>query len=218
MGHGPDATERPPVGPHGRPRSRARRRGLRLALAGLAVAGAAACGGGPSASVGVTPVGDTLEVRAKACGDAGLERVDLVDPAAPDRSLWRAELAEGPAARRLRIGPAVPGYAVADDRPSPLPEGPLRVLARATDGASWGGPRFRPASLAPGTIRVAGQDVDLDRWEAEPARCPRVGLAGALVAGAATAGAAGLLWSVVRLVARAISRPGPSPPRPAAPG
>lgn len=174
-----------------------------MAVAATVLAG---CGGGPGASVGVTPVVGGVEVRAKACGAAGLERVDLVEAGRPGEALWSARRDGGPPVRRLRLGGIVAGYRTDGDLADPLPAGALRVRAEGSDGASWGGPRFEAATLEPGTIRVAGQDVDLAEWEAEPARCPRVGLGGALLAGGATAAAAGLLWLVVRGGARLVRR------------
>lgn len=168
----------------------------------------AACGGGPDASVGVVRLEDRIEVRAKACGDGGIERVDVVDPAAPTDAVWSA-VADDPdaALRTVPVAAAVPGYEVSDRRPDgTLPDRRLRVLVAGPDGATWGGTRFTPSSLTEGQLQVAGQDVPLTEWEAEPARCPTVGLTGALVGGAATALAAALLWLVVRILARPLRR------------
>jgi hypothetical protein len=168
----------------------------------------AGCGGGPEASVGVVTVDGTVEVRAKACGAGGIERIDVVDPAAPEDPVWSA-VATGPgsARRAIPVAAAVPGYEVDDGRRGgTLPDRRLRVLVEGPDGESWGGPRFVPADLEEGVLRVAGQDVPLDEWESEPARCPDVGLTAALVGGAATAVVAGLLWLVVRALARAARR------------
>lgn len=181
-----------------------------MALVALVVVAGAGCGGGPSASVGVAPTGGTVEVRAKACGGGAIERVDLVDPRGPEAPVWTAVLEAGPARQAVVVRTSVPGYRVTDRRDGPLPDRTLRVLARGTDGETWGGPRFRPSQLEEGRLRVAGQDVPVAEWEAEPARCSRVGLAGALVAGLATAAAAGGLWLVVRLGARAVRRARPS--------
>ncbi|HEX7133960.1 MAG TPA: hypothetical protein VF228_15395 [Iamia sp.] len=186
-----------------------------LVLAGAAVVAAlvAGCGGGPDASVGVVRVDGAVEVRAKACGDGGIERVDVVDPAAPGEPVWSAVAVDPGAARRtVPVAGRVPGYQV-DDRRSDgdLPDRRLRVLVEGPDGESWGGPRFTPSALDDGVLRVAGQDVPLEEWEAEPARCPDVGLAAALVGGAATAVVAGLLWLVVRALARVVGRRGHQP-------
>lgn len=171
--------------------------------------GLAACGGGPSASVGVTVVDDTVEVRAKSCHPGGMERVTVVDPVTPDEPVWTAE-ADGPARLAVPVAAEVDGYVVTDRRPDDaLPDARLRVLVEGPDGEAWGGPRFRPEELTEGTLRVAGQDVDLAEWEAEEARCPSVGLGGAVVAGLATAVAAAALWFVVRLVGRALRRSDP---------
>lgn len=178
---------------------------------------AAGCGGGPDASVGVVRFDDTVEVRAKACGDGGIERIDVVDPAAPDPPVWSASALDsgsgtgsGSADRRhtVPIASAVPGYRVEDRRPGgALPDRQLRVLVEGPDGESWGGPRFTPSALEEGILRVAGQDVPLEEWESEPARCGSVGLAGALAGGLATAVIAGALWLVVRALARVVRRP-----------
>jgi hypothetical protein len=188
----------------------------------LAVGGA--CGGGPDASVGVGRADGEVVVRAKACpGDGGrqdvgddgddgtgpgMARIDVVDPQAPEEAVWSAVADEPDAARRtVPVAPSVEGYEVEDRRPDgALPDRRLRVLVEGPDGETWGGPRFRPDDLQEGVLRVAGQDVDLDEWESEPARCPDVGLGAALVGGAATALAAGVLWLVVRLVTRATRR------------
>ena len=179
-------------------------------LVGVAVlAGVlAGCGGGPDASVGVVAVDGTVQVRAKACGDGGIERIDVVDPAAPDAPVWSA-VAVGPASARrvVPVAATVPGYEVDDGRrDGALPDRRLQVLVEGPDGACWGGPRFTPSDLDEGVLRVAGQDVPLGEWEAEPARCPDVGVAAALVGGAATAVVAGLLWLVVRVLARLVRR------------
>ncbi|HEU5151338.1 MAG TPA: hypothetical protein VFU19_12620 [Iamia sp.] len=157
--------------------------------------------------------GDTVEVRAKACGDGGIERVDVVDPAAPEEPLWSAVADDPGAARRtVPVAAEVPGYAVEDHRrDGALPDRRLRVLVAGPDGASWGGPRFTPGDLEEGRLRVAGKDVALDEWEAEPARCPDVGLGAALAGGVATAVVAGLLWLIVRALARAVRRSGDAP-------
>ena len=83
-------------------------------------------------------------------------------------------------------------------------------LVEGLDGASWGGPRFTPSELDEGVLRVAGQDVPLDEWESEPARCPSVGLVAALAGGVATAVIAAVLWLVVRMLARAVRRSDPT--------
>ncbi len=166
------------------------------------------CGGGPDASVGVVRVDGVVEVRAKACGDGGIERVDLVDPSAPEAAVWSARAIDPAAARRtIPVGEAVPGYAVDDRRPDgALPDRRLRVLVQGPGGSGWGGPRFTPGDLEDGVLRVAGQDVPLAEWEEEPARCPEVGLAGALAGGVATAVVAALLWLVVRTLTRPLRR------------
>jgi hypothetical protein len=180
-------------------------------LVGLAVlAGVlAGCGGGPDASVGVVIVDGTVEVRAKACGgDSGIERIDVVDPTAPADPVWSAVATDPAATRRvIPVAARVPGYEVDDGRrDGALPDRRLQVLVEGSDGESWGGPRFVPTDLEAGVLRVAGQDIPLDEWESEPARCPDVGLAGALVGGGATAVVAGLLWLVVRILGRAVRR------------
>ena len=56
-------------------------------------------------------------------------------------------------------------------------------------------------------VRVILEDKELRaEWEAELARCPEVGLAGALVGGVVTALAAGALWLLVRAGARVVRR------------
>jgi hypothetical protein len=202
--HGREPSEPLPVVPHRAPS------GLVARLAGVAlvVGVVAGCGGGPDASVGVVRVDGTVEVRAKACGDGGIERVDLVDPAAPEEPVWSA-VASSPATalRAIPVADTVPGYEVDDRRPDgELPDRRLRVLVEGPDGTAWGGPRFTPAALEDGVLRVAGQDIPLDEWVAEPARCPDVGLGAALAGGAATAVVAALLWLVVRLLTRATRR------------
>lgn len=165
----------------------------------------AGCGGGPDASVGVVAVDGTVEVRAKACDDGGIERIDVVDPTAPEDAVWSAVAVDPASARRVvPVAARVPGYEVDDGRrDGTLPDRRLRVLVEGPDGEGWGGPHFTPSDLEEGVLRVAGQDVPLDEWESEPARCPDVGVATALVGGAATAVVAGLLWLVVRVLARA---------------
>ncbi|HMJ76422.1 MAG TPA: hypothetical protein VK507_10645 [Iamia sp.] len=202
--HGREPSERPRPVPH-----RARRRTARVVVGTGLLAGAlAACGGGPDASVGVVPVDGTVEVRAKTCGEGGIERVDLVDPESPEEAVWSA-VATGPARLVVPVAPAVDGYEVDDRRPGgELPDRRLRVLVEGPDGESWGGPRFVPADLEDDVLRVAGQDVPLDEWESEPARCPDVGLAAALAGGVATAVVAALLWLVVRALAHAVKRRG----------
>ncbi len=176
----------------------------------LVGAGLAACGGGPSASVGVTVADGTVEVRAKSCHAGGMERVDVVDPVDPGEPVWSAR-ADGPARLAVPVTETAAGYVVTDHRRNgALPDARLRVLVEGPDGATWGGPHFRPEELEEGTLRVAGEDVDLAEWQAEEARCPAVGLGGALVAGLATAVAAAALWLVVRLVARALRRSDPA--------
>lgn len=192
-----------------------RRAGIVRGAVVLALAVGAACGGGPDASVGVGRADGEVVVRAKSCpaegtgdGGPGMVRVDVVDPQAPEEAVWSA-VADGPdtARRTVPVTPAVEGYQVDDRRPDgALPDRRLRVLVEGPDGETWGGPRFRPGDLEEGVLRVAGQDVALDEWESEPARCPDVGLGAALVGGAATALAAGVLWLVVRLVTRATRR------------
>jgi hypothetical protein len=153
-----------------------------------------------------------VEVRAKACGSGGIARLDVVDPSHPDPPVWSAA-ADGSDGRRrsIPIASTVPGYRVEDHRPDgDLPARRLRVLVEGPDGESWGGPRFTPSELEEGVMRVAGQDVPLDEWQGEPARCPSVGLAGALAGGAATAVIAAVLWLVVRGLARAVRRSDPT--------
>ncbi|QYG92040.1 hypothetical protein HC251_06040 [Iamia sp. SCSIO 61187] len=178
------------------------------AVAGVMAVVAGGCGGGPDASVGVVRVGDTVEIRAKACGDGGIERADVVDPAAPEEAVWSAVAVAGDEARReLRVADAVAGYEVTDRRgPGGLPDRRLRLLVEGPDGARWGGPRFTPSELEEGRLRVAGRDVPLAEWEAEPARCPEVGVGAALVGGVVTGVAAGALWLLVRAVARVARR------------
>jgi hypothetical protein len=182
-------------------------------LVGAVAGSLAGCGGGPDASVGVVRVDGTVEVRAKACGDGGIERVDVVDPAAPEAAVWSAVVAEPGSGRRVvPVADAVPGYEVDDRRPGgELPDRRLRVLVEGPDGETWGGPRFTPSALDPGVLRVAGQDVPLDEWEAEPARCPEIGLPAALAAGAVTALTAALLWLAIRTLTRALRPTNPHP-------
>ncbi len=181
-------------------------------LGAVGVAGAvlvAGCGG-PAASVGVTRVDGVLEVRAKDCGGGDLARVDLVDPRAPDDPVWSARsTSTATADRRVPVVAEVPGYVVADARGRAFGGQEVRVLTEGTDGESWGGPRVVPDEVVEGTLRVAGQDVDLAEWESEPARCPRVTVLSALAGGAATAVAAGALWLAVRAGARLVRRPPP---------
>ncbi len=178
-----------------------------VVVAGL-VGLSAGCGGGPDASVGVVRRGETVEIRAKACADGGIVRADLVDPLDPEQAVWSAVATDpGAAERTLPVRDEVPGYRVDDRRiDDALPDRRLRVLVEGPDGARWGGPRFTPSDLEEGVLRVAGQDVDLAEWEAEPARCPRVTLLAALSGGIATALVAGVLWVVVRGLARAVRR------------
>lgn len=206
---GREPSEPLPPDPHRAGPGRVRRRVISGVLVGVLAGVLAGCGGGPDASVGVVAVDGTVEVRAKACDAGGIERLDVVDPAAPEDPVWSAIATDPTAARRVvPVAAAVPGYEVDDRRrDGTLPDRRLRVLVEGPDGESWGGPRFTPTDLEEGVLRVAGQDVPLDEWEAEPARCPDVGLAAALVGGVATAVVAGLLWLVVRALARAVRRP-----------
>lgn len=210
--HGREPSERLGPAPH---RARIRARAGAAVLVGVLAGLTAGCGGGPDASVGVARVDGTVEVRAKACGDGGIERIDVVDPAAPEDPVWSATVVEpGSGVRVVPVADAVPGYEVDDRRPGgELPDRRLRVLVEGPGGETWGGPRFTPSALDADGLRVAGQDVPLAEWEAEPARCPRVGLAAALGAGVVTAVVAGLLWLVVRTLARAV-RPSDRPPPP----
>jgi len=137
-----------------------------------------------------------------------MARVDLVDPAAPEQPVWSAVAIAPDGARQVvPIDARVEGYEVDDRRPGgALPERRLRVLVEGPDGESWGGPRFTPDELEEGRLRVAGRDVGLAEWEAEPPRCPTVGLGDAVLGGVATAVVAGLLWLLVRLLARTTRR------------
>ncbi|WCO68346.1 hypothetical protein PO878_06340 [Iamia majanohamensis] len=172
---------------------------------GAAVVAAGACAT-PPASVGATRADGGVEVRVKACGGDGVGRVDVVDPAAPEDPVWSAHAEPGRAADRVPIAAEVDGYEVVDDRGAAFGATEVRVLVEGEDGGSWGGPRVVPDKLEEGTLRVAGQDVALAEWEQEPARCPRVTVLGALAGGVATAAAAGVLWLVVRGLARLVGR------------
>ncbi len=159
--------------------------------------------------------------RAKACGDGGIEQVDIVDPSRPEDAVWSGGRSrDGPARRDgAVVGPTRRGLPRSrtrrpdGDAPRPAAAGPRRG-ARRRD--RWGGPRFDPSMLRrPGRLRVAGQDVPLAEWEAEPARCPDVGLAAALAGGLATAVVAG---QPVAGRPPAGARPSAEPPDPASDG
>lgn len=199
--HGLEPSERPRSGPHpGGPRLVAP-----ALLALLATLVGVGCGGGPDASVGVTTADGDVVVVAKACGDGGIARLDVVDPTIPDTAIWRATLEDGPARRRIPVVGIVAGYQVdGADETGDLPDRRLRVLVEGTDGTAWGGPRFTPSELEEGTLRVAGQDVALTEWQDQPARCGDAGLAAVLVGGLATAAVAAALWLAVRGVAWAL--------------
>lgn len=197
--HSREPSERPVPAPH---------RGWAVLVAAAVVA-LASCGGGPDASVGVTVVDRTVEVRAKPCGDGGIQRVDLLVATAPGDTVWSAE-ADGRPVRSVPVDEVVDGYRVTDDRPDgALPATRLRVRVQGSDGEPWGGPAFRPDDLEEGTLRVAGQDVPLAEWEAEPAQCPSFTLFDALLGGLVTAGVATGLWLVVRSLGGLVRRSRP---------
>lgn len=178
-------------------------------VAVLAVLTLASCGGGPDASVGVTVVDGTVEVRAKPCEPGSIQRVDIVVPTAPDDLVWSA-VADDPSTLTVPVEDEVDGFRVTDDRPDgALPDTDLRVRVVGSDGEGWGGPRFRPSELEDGVLRVAGQDLPLAEWEAEPARCPSFTLFDALLGGLVTAGVAAALWLVVRTAGRLVRRSDP---------
>lgn len=179
------------------------------------------CGGGPDASVGVTEVDGTVEVRAKPCEGGGIQRVEVIVPSAPDDPVWSA-VAEGRPTLAVPVAEVVAGYRVSDARPDGvLPDTRLRVRVVGSDDEAWGGPLFRPGDLTDGSLRVAGQDVPLAEWEAEPARCPAFTLLDALQGGLVTAAVAGGLWLLVRLLGRFARRSDPDridPPSTGGPG